>query len=533
MTLVEDTGLWEALQPIDRTVAAMAPDIIAGWGVLQAGLVIVAVLIFISSAEDLLLDLCFWGFMAGWPIAWVRKPSSRRLRAIDERLAAILVPAWNESEVIGQMLRNTVEQMEYTRYHIFVGVYPNDPATQREVERMSEEFPNIHCVVVDNPGPTKKSDCLNQLIRNIGMIEAELGEKFQIYVNHDAEDVVHAFELKLMNWYTRENGMVQIPVFSLDRNPWQMIACHYMDEFSEWHTKDLVIRSALTGMTPSAGVGTAFNRAAMDALIRARNGQVFNPDSLTEDYDIAQFLFHLGFTSQFVRYQADMHYLDHSVFHNRVVIRTKPEMVATHEFFPDKFRTAVRQKARWMQGICFQGWQQIGWQGRWIDRYFLWRDRKQLFTAPTAALAYLLFFAVLVTAAVSYALPSFPKLPPPVAAPWVWDIILINLLFMLNRLFHRALFVGWVHGVRHVFLSPVRAVIGNLVGFFAFARALRQFFFSRLMGRTIKWDKTTHAYPTMLRHSGAGAHKSNGGSDKRKPSTKTTPPPGDSGGTRA
>lgn len=489
--------LLNAVAAHDGTIAALAPGIVAGWAFLRAALIVVALIVAVSSAEDFLLDLSYWIYMLGWPIRWWRQPSSKTIRASPERLAAIIIPAWQESGVIGRMLRNTVEGLEYDRFHIFVGAYPNDPQTCREVEALCAEFSNIHCIVGDNPGPTKKSDCLNQLVRGILKFEAEAGQKFDLFVNHDAEDVVHAFELKLANWYIAANAMVQLPVFSLDRGVWQFIACHYMDEFAEWHTKDLVIRSALTGMTPSAGVGTAFSRAAIDALLQSRDNQIFNPDSLTEDYDIAQFLFRLGFRSQFVRYHALMPFAHRTAILKRAVTRTRREIVATREYFPHEFRAAVRQKARWMLGICLQGWQQIGWQGGWIDRYFLWRDRKQLFTAPTVALAYAIFLAAALIYLASRTLPGFPALPPLAERQWVWDVIVLNLAFMFNRLAHRAIFVWRVHGLRYVPLSPLRAVVGNAIGFFAFLRAMRQFLVSLLTGRTVTWDKTVHAFPTL------------------------------------
>jgi adsorption protein B len=42
---------------------------------------------------------------------------------------AILVPAWDESAVVAQMLRSTLKRLDYPDYRIFVGHYRNDPAT--------------------------------------------------------------------------------------------------------------------------------------------------------------------------------------------------------------------------------------------------------------------------------------------------------------------------------------------------------------------------------------------------------------------
>ncbi len=38
--------------------------------------------------------------------------------------------------------------------------------------------------------------------------------------------------------------------------------------------------------------------------------------------------------------------------------------LCVREFFPDTFRAAYRQKARWTLGIGLQSWSQIGWSAR-------------------------------------------------------------------------------------------------------------------------------------------------------------------------
>src|SRR5690606_12690576 len=114
----------------------------------------------------------------------------------------------------------------------------------------------------------------------------------------DAEDVVHPYGLKTINWFIGQTAMVQTPVLSMDRSWRSMVACHYMDEFAEFHTRDLPVRSQIARMTPSAGVATAFRRDAMLALIAEQKGMPFNTDSLTEDYDVAHRLRAHGFSSQ-------------------------------------------------------------------------------------------------------------------------------------------------------------------------------------------------------------------------------------------
>ncbi|WP_223200730.1 glycosyltransferase, partial [Staphylococcus aureus] len=47
--------------------------------------------------------------------------------------------------------------LDYENYHIFVGTYPNDPDTQRDVDEVCARFPNVHKVVCARPGPTSKA----------------------------------------------------------------------------------------------------------------------------------------------------------------------------------------------------------------------------------------------------------------------------------------------------------------------------------------------------------------------------------------
>jgi len=473
--------------------------LLAYWVVLQVTLIVTAIIIALSSLDDLFVDLCWWRLVigGGFRRLFRKPPDQLRMRRHPEKRVALMVPAWKEAEVIASMVANTLSTFDYERYHIFVGVYANDPDTRREVERVQSRFPNVHMAVVPREGPTSKADCLNIIVQNVLAKEDELGEAFDVFLMHDAEDVVHPWGLKTVNWFIEGHGMIQLPVLSMNRRWYRMVACHYMDEFAEFHTKDLPVRTWLAKMTPSAGVATAFSREAMLALRAENDEQPFNTDSLTEDYDVAHRLRALGFTSQFVRYHAKVLRWRKARLRKGHVHVLRRELVATKEFFPDRFGAAVRQKARWMLGISYMGWRQLGWFGDAANRYFLFRDRKALITAPTGAIAYLIVLQYLGWAGVTWLVPQAPTLPPLIEHDWVWWIIGVNFLFLLNRLAHRALFTWLNHGKRHVWLTPVRVVVSNLIGFLAFARALRLFLTHLLTGKKIGWDKTTHDFPSF------------------------------------
>ena len=115
--------------------------------------------------------------------------------------------------------------------------------------------------------------------------EAAEGVRFKAVVLHDAEDVVHSAELRLFDALIERFDLVQLPVLPLVDPGSRFVGGHYIDEFCEAHGKELVVRAAIGAGLPSAGVGCAVSRAALAALADAR-GAPFDPDSLTEDYEL-------------------------------------------------------------------------------------------------------------------------------------------------------------------------------------------------------------------------------------------------------
>jgi adsorption protein B len=181
---------------------------------------------------------------------------------------AVFVPAWDESAVIGAMLRATLKRLDYDDYRIFVGNYRNDPATAAAIANVADE--RIIPVQVDADGPTTKADCLNHLYDALVAHEVDTSRAAKAVVLHDAEDVVHRFELRIFDGLIDRAAVVQLPVLPLidPRSRW--IAGHYCDEFSEAHTKELVVREAVGAAIPLAGVGCHRKARAGKARCRAR-----------------------------------------------------------------------------------------------------------------------------------------------------------------------------------------------------------------------------------------------------------------------
>src|SRR5207253_9624209 len=103
----------------------------------------------------------------------------------------------------------------------------------------------------------------------------------------------------------------------------------------------------------------------------------------TEDYDFSLRLKLSGYKSIFVR-QTLLH------ANNKARRDQSPvDLIATRAHFPATFKTAVRQRTRWMVGINFQSWKQVGWQGKVRTRWMLFHDRKAVCSNAVLMLNYL------------------------------------------------------------------------------------------------------------------------------------------------
>ena len=261
------------------------------------------------------------------------------------------------------MLRATLKRLDYDDYRIFVGYYPNDPATEAAIASVDDQ--RITAVQVEADGPTTKADCLNHLYDALVAHEIDTGRSAKAVVLHDAEDVVHRFELRIFDGLIDRASLVQLPVLPLIDPQSRWIAGHYCDEFAEAHTKELVVREAVGASIPLAGVGCAIARDALARLAAMHDGRPFAGSSLTEDYEMGLRIGALGLKTIFVRIPAQP---------------GEPGVVASRGHFPATLGAAVRQKARWLGGIALAGWDRMGWSGglgeRWIAAGAPWPSRK-------------------------------------------------------------------------------------------------------------------------------------------------------------
>jgi len=444
-----------------------------------------AVLVVLGGLDDLIVDIAYLVFRfrtrAAKPFA-----TEQDLRARKEQPIAVMVPAWQEAAVIGGMLDNLLRSFDYADYAVFVGVYPNDPATAKAVEAVRRRDRRIHVVTCRRSGPTSKGDCLNAIYRAAISYGSRADGPFAAYVLHDSEDVVHPLELRLFNSLIPANDMVQIPVLPLERRLRDITGGHYIDEFAEGHSKELVVRQRLMGVLPSAGVGCAFSARALEAMAGQNGGDPFNPTSVTEDYEIGIRLSRLGMRQCFMRFPVQ-----------RTARRGKTDagVVATREFFPGSLAAACRQKSRWQLGITFQGWQNFAWRGDLRQRYALWRDRKGHIAAHIGMLCYLTLAGTAFYHGIRTNFPAAPEALIARGSP-TWWLLLIGTVFFISRSLQRAAAVRRHYGWAQALLSVPRQLWGHVINFLAGARALGIFIHHKVTGRPIGWDKTSHSFPT-------------------------------------
>lgn len=453
--------------------------------VVAACLVPVGFLILISGLDDLALDtVCLWAWIKG------RFEKTARRIALDEpdtsqpeKQIAIFVPLWHEHAVIGGMVEHNVAAIHYDNYHFFIGAYPNDDLTLDAVRDLETRFPHVHLAVCPHDGPTSKADCLNWIYQRMLLFEEQHGQRFDVVVTHDAEDLIHPQALSTINTYSDRYDMVQIPVLPLPTPFPSVVHSIYCDEFSEWQIKDMPARQLMGSFVPSNGVGTGITRDALEKLANAEHNLIFEPACLTEDYEIGLRLHELGCAQVFVPLSG-----------------SGSAIVATREFFPQTVHSAIRQRTRWTMGIGLQCWERHGWRGNFAQVYWFWRDRKGLFGNPLSLITNFLFVYGLASWFAARVSGTAWSLPQRTLYP---GVLLGTLLIWILHTAVRAGCALRVYGAFFALGVPVRALCGNWINTVAAMKAVYLYARARILHEPLVWLKTEHAYPSrsaLLEH---------------------------------
>jgi adsorption protein B len=466
----------------------------------QLFFVLATVIFAISAIDDLLIDAYFYPRLIFRKLRGknhIETPPVDSLLEKPEQSLALMLPAWQESDVLFGAVANLIKTIDYKNYHVFIGVYPNDKETQAEADRLSEQFHNVHKVVARLPGPTCKADCLNNVISSLLRYELKHGINFAGVIMQDAEDIIHPLSMKLFNYYLPEHDLIQIPVYSLKRKWWQLTGGHYMDEFAEFHSKEILVRQWFANVVPGAGVGTAMSKLAL-AYAYKDSGEIYNTHSLTEDYEFS-------FRTQGSRLKqvfARIPVPNRINKRYKIKVATKGDksgnLIATREFFPNRFWWAVRQKTRWTIGISFQAWASMGWKGTWRVKYLFWRDRKMIFFSHGIAMG---LISILIFS--GYQLygnlveDSYHLAPLIGENSLLWNLVYFNLSVMAFRIIQRmgwtTLYYGWTASLMVI----PRYIWAAIINYFAIVRATKAYLIHMWTKNPIGWDKTSHDLPEM------------------------------------
>ena len=421
----------------------------------------------ISGIDDLIVDCIF-----GWMYCFGKQKQPATPLPIPQKKLAVLIPLWNEYEVIAQMLHHNTSVLHYRNYELFIGVYPNDEKTLREIQLIESIFPKVHLCLCPHDGPTSKADCLNWIFQHIILHEQSTGDVFEGFLTHDAEDVIHPESFSVINRHLDEYDMVQVPILPLPTPFTSLTHAVYCDEFAEGQLKDLRARVFSGGFMPGCGVGTALSRHCVQQLAEIQSNRVFDPLCLTEDYEIGLRVHRLGLKQIFTSLNS--------------------ERVMTWEFFPQTFRGAVRQRTRWITGISLQSWQRNGWGDDRDSWYWLWRDRKGLIGNPLSLFANLIFLY----GGITYIAARISETPWQLSG-YIPSLAWLALCFQLVRLLTRTICCSKIYGYRFALGTPVRVLWANLINSCATVSAVHRFALSQIQKTPLIWLKTEHAFPTL------------------------------------
>lgn len=207
---------------------------------------------------------------------------------------------------------------------------------------------------------------------------------------------------------------------------------------------------------------------------KQKTAGIFNDANLTEDYELGYRFFELGFKTGFFNIKVDKN--------------DEASRIATAEFFPNTFWAAVKQRSRWIAGICFQNWSAHKWKGNIVTKYFLFRDRKSLFTFVGAFLSNIVFLYFLY-AVIARALRLESAYSLVGHSSVLWYLMIANLVFMISRAAHRFAFTYNWYGFKYAFFSFFRLILDTFINFIAIIRSISVY---RKTRKQVVWDSTSH-----------------------------------------
>ncbi|MDB5744417.1 MAG: nfrB [Polaromonas sp.] len=428
-----------------------------------------AVVFLVSNLDALFIDLAYWARRAGRSFMASKRHERLEtdlLYGMDEKPLAILVQAAESPGVVGKRVEHAVGALDYGSYHVFVAVLPDDGVARKELDALQARFPHVHPVPF-GAAEAGQAAGLNRLLEAALRFEQQAGLKFEGFILHDLHDVFCKSELRVFNYLVGRKDLVQLPVHPLPGRWHEWTRGHYLDEFAEMHGKDVVVREALAGQVPSAGVGTCLSRRAVEVLLEKGQGTAFDAKSLNPGHDVAWRLKAYGLTEALARV--------HVVDAPKAAGASPARLVAVGPQFPDFFAGAVQHKARWIRGVMDQHWPPEGGTRSARLGYFRWRDRKGFMTSLANAAALLLGLQLFLVWLYTRLVPEGYEFPSLLEGdPLLRGLLMANLFLLCNRLLQRAIFVGSYYGIGQGLLAVPRLLWGAAINLCANWRASRR-----------------------------------------------------------
>jgi adsorption protein B len=260
----------------------------------------------------------------------------------------------------------------------------------------------------------------------------------------------------------------------------------------------MVSRYTSNAFVPSAGTGFVLSKRTLDMF---GDEDVLPKDSLTEDYRLSLTLYQKGISMYYVLERVPRINRDGKLVW---------DFITTRSIFPSTFKTAVKQKTRWILGITMQSFRFkdiFKMEGiRLSGRYSLYKDLK----AKVGNMLVMVGYPVLIYFFVSLFIPLDPIYPKGTLS---WYFCLIVTIMMIERQIFRSVAIYNVYGLRSVFfacffppLLPIRLVWGNIINMTATAKAYKQKAFGndtkkkekkkneKVKEKKLAWAKTDHEF---------------------------------------
>ena len=428
------------------------------------------------GASDLAVDLIWIGLRLTGRAGGAAGPC---LGADGRAGWPIFIPAWDEAAVIGRDAGARPRRVRRGRLRPLCRLLSQRPGDDRRGARRRVD-PGCGSVIGPAPGPTSKADCLNRIWERMIEDEAAGGDPVQGGGASRRRGRRPFGGARLFDALIERYDLVQLPVRAADRpaiavrRPAIISTSSARRTARSWWSAR---RSARACPRPGSAARSAATRSRRS---RPRRGAPFDPDSLTEDYELGLRLQAMGRRAAFVR----------------TTRSDGRRVVATREYFPATLDAAVAQKARWMTGIALAGWDRLGWSGGLAERWMRLRDRQSLLAALVLAAAYL---ALVLWRPAGRGVAGADRALDRPSRP------LLTLLLAIN-FGAAALAAGDALRLRRPRLWLARGAARrcrarsprNIIAMMAARRALARYVFACSAPAPSTWDKTAHAFPRHL-----------------------------------